>query len=160
MVLGDVLAGEVHRPADRVHQSRYRFEERRLPGAVGAEERDELALPDLEVDAEQHLRLVVGDAQVAHHQQQVGAGAQPLGPQLGGGLEHLQGVVGVVLHEAVRRAQDQAADDPERHRRDEAPPDAVVVGHPGHAGEDEQEPHTGDDEHVAEAVRQGPDPRR
>ena len=33
------------------------LEQGRLPGAVGAEQRDDLALVDLEVDAEEHLHL-------------------------------------------------------------------------------------------------------
>ena len=40
-------------------------EERRLPGAVGAEKRHDLALVDLEVDVEQHLRLSVRHVEAA-----------------------------------------------------------------------------------------------
>ena len=36
-------------------EARDRLEQRRLAGAVGAEQGDDLALVDLEVDAEEHL---------------------------------------------------------------------------------------------------------
>ena len=44
-------------------------QQRRLAGAVGAEQRDDLALLDVEVDAEQHLHAVVLDVDVAADEQ-------------------------------------------------------------------------------------------
>jgi len=58
---GDVAPVEVHAAADRLHQTGDGLEEGRLAGAVGAEQGDDLVLLDVEVDAEQHLDLVVGD---------------------------------------------------------------------------------------------------
>ena len=61
-------------PADGAQQ-------RRLAGAVRAEEGDELALLDVEVDVEQHLRAVVGDVDVAADDHLVAARARgPVGP--------------------------------------------------------------------------------
>ena len=49
-------------PADRLQQ-------RRLAGAVRAEQRDDLALVDLDVDTEQHLPAAVPDVEAADQQQ-------------------------------------------------------------------------------------------
>ena len=57
------------------------LEQRRLAGAVGAEQGDDLALPHLEVDAEEHLHLVVGD---------VDAAAQSSGPLAGSARARLE----------------------------------------------------------------------
>ena len=46
-------------PADDAQQ-------RRLAGAVGAEQRERLALVHVEADVEQHLHLAVGEVEVAH----------------------------------------------------------------------------------------------
>ena len=62
----------VTRPSDRRPQARHRGQQRRLPRSVGAEQRDDLAGADVEVDAEQHLHAVVVDVEVAHPEQCVG----------------------------------------------------------------------------------------
>ena len=49
-------------PADGVEQ-------RRLAGTVGAEQRHDLALVDLHVDAEEHLHVAVGHLDVADEQE-------------------------------------------------------------------------------------------
>ncbi len=70
--LGDVLAGEAHGATRRRGEPGDGPQHRGLAGAVGAEERDHLALVDLEVDAEQHLGLSVGDVDPRDGQQRVG----------------------------------------------------------------------------------------
>ena len=50
-------------PADGLQQPRDGRQQRRLPGAVRAEQGDDLAFGDVEVHAEQHLGAAVGDAE-------------------------------------------------------------------------------------------------
>ena len=61
-------------PADRLEQ-------RRLAGPVGAEQGDDLALVDLEVDVEQHLHVAVAHVQAPDEQH--------LGPALAPLVQHL-----------------------------------------------------------------------
>ena len=56
--LSDVDPVEENRATARRDQSRDGFQQRRLASAVGAEERDGLALLHLEVDTEEDLRRV------------------------------------------------------------------------------------------------------
>src|SRR5205807_4263730 len=58
---GDVVAVESDLAGARVDEPGYGLEQRRLAGAVGAEEGHDLPLLDLEVDAEEHLHRPVGD---------------------------------------------------------------------------------------------------
>ena len=58
-------AGHLHLAARRAHEPARGLDERRLPGAVGAQQPDELALADLEVHAAQRLGRAVALAQVA-----------------------------------------------------------------------------------------------
>ena len=53
----------------RLDQTGDRLQQRRLAGAVGAEQRDDLAFVDLEVHAEQHLHAVVVHVDVADEEQ-------------------------------------------------------------------------------------------
>ncbi len=62
----DVLAGEAHRALRWVSRSGDRLEQRRLAGAVGAEQGDDLALVDVEVEPEQDLHGPVGRVEVSH----------------------------------------------------------------------------------------------
>ena len=56
----DVFAGELHRARGRLHQPADALEQRRLAGAVRAEQRDDLVLAHAEVDVEQDLHRPVG----------------------------------------------------------------------------------------------------
>ena len=67
--VGHVAAVEDDRAAARLDEAGDRLQQRRLPGAVGAEQGDDLALVDLEVDAEQHLHAVVVHVDAPHEQQ-------------------------------------------------------------------------------------------
>ena len=67
--VGDVAPVEEDGAADRVDQPADGLEQRRLAGAVGAEQGDDLALRDLDVDAEEDLHRVVGDVDALAHQQ-------------------------------------------------------------------------------------------
>ena len=67
--VGDLAPVEDHRAAVGLDHAGDRLQQRRLAGAVRAEQRDDLALVDLEVDAEQHLHAAVGDVEPAHEQQ-------------------------------------------------------------------------------------------
>ena len=67
--VGGVAPVEHDRPAVGGHHAGDGLQERRLAGAVGAEQRDDLALVDLEVHAEQHLDVVVAHVDVADEQQ-------------------------------------------------------------------------------------------
>ena len=93
--VGDVAAVEEDRPADRVDQPADRLEQRRLAGAVGAEQRDDLALADLDVDAEQHLHPVVRHVEPAHGQQRAVARARAAAVELGRRRERRQRLLGV-----------------------------------------------------------------
>ena len=55
------LPSKMMLPRSGRDEARDRAQQRRLAGAVRAEQRDDLALADLEVDAEQHLHLAVRD---------------------------------------------------------------------------------------------------
>src|ERR671910_427116 len=67
--VGHVAPVKPHGTAAGLHQARHSLEQRRLAGAVGAEEGHDLALVDLEVDPEQHLHVVVVDVDVTAQQQ-------------------------------------------------------------------------------------------
>ena len=89
--VGDVAPVEDDRAAVGLDQPGDGLEQRRLAGAVGAEQGDDLALADLEVDAEQHLHVAVGDVELADEQQlgpALPALVQRLGPG-GGRRPHL-----------------------------------------------------------------------
>ena len=72
--LRDVLAHEPHGAPTRWREAGDRPQHRGLPGAVGAEQGDHLALADLQVDAEQHLGLPVGHVDPLDRQQRRRAG--------------------------------------------------------------------------------------
>ena len=121
--VGDVAAVENDRTAVGFHHTADRLQQRALASAVGAQQRNDLAFLDVEVDAEQHLPAAVARVEIAD-QQQVGLAAAALVQRLaagGRGLPHLRdvGVDGV-----LRRAQNEAADDEQRHQREHAPADA------------------------------------
>ena len=56
-------------PPDGPGDARYRLQQRRLAGAVRAEQGDDLALADVEVDAEQHLHVAVAHVEAPHVEQ-------------------------------------------------------------------------------------------
>ena len=67
--VGDVAAVEHDGAAGRLLDAADGPQQRRLARAVGAQQGDDLALLDVEVDAEQHLHAVVFDVDVAAHEQ-------------------------------------------------------------------------------------------
>ena len=66
---GHVDAVEDDRAAVGLDDPRDGAQQRRLAGAVGAEQGDDLALVHLEVDVEQHLHAAVADVEVADEEQ-------------------------------------------------------------------------------------------
>ncbi len=67
--MGDVSTVELDRALDGIHQAGDRLQQGGLPGPVGAEEGDDLALADLHVHPEQHPHLVVGDLDAPAHEE-------------------------------------------------------------------------------------------
>jgi len=55
----EVLAGENHRPRHPAQEARDGAQQRRLAGAVGTEQRDDLTGADGEIDAVQHADLAI-----------------------------------------------------------------------------------------------------
>ena len=70
-VAGDVPAGERHRTGTRLLEARDDAQQRRLAGAVRAEEGEGLAVAHVERDSEQHLQLAVREVDVADGEQRV-----------------------------------------------------------------------------------------
>ena len=66
---GDVRAGEPHRAGVGFDHSGDQVEQRRLPRAVRADDRDDAAGPDGEIDILQRLDAAIGLAQAAHLEQ-------------------------------------------------------------------------------------------
>ena len=62
-VLGQVVAGDAHRAAVGADQGREDLDDRRLARAVGAEQREDRPLGDLEIDAVEHEVLAEGLAE-------------------------------------------------------------------------------------------------
>ena len=144
--VGHVAAVEHDRAVRRLDQPRDALQEGRLARAVGAEQRDDLALVDLEVDVEEHLHAVVTDVEVAHEQQ--------LGETLAAQVRDLRlrrgrrpHPVDVGLHVQRCRRERPRADQEDRHHDQEALADAPVVGDVAdeqqrrHAGHDEERRH-------------------
>ena len=108
-------------PLARLDEAGDRLEQRRLAGAVGAEQRDDLALVDLEVDVEEHLHAVVVHVDAAAR-----AGASPALAAL---VERLLTRAAADVHTrrmsarrlATRRRRDERADEEDRRRRAAAP---------------------------------------
>ena len=71
---GDVLAGEDDRAAARARLAEDRHHHRRLAGAVGADQGDDLAFVDVDVDALERLDLAVEGLDAAHRSSGLGAG--------------------------------------------------------------------------------------
>ena len=65
---GEVATVEQDAAGGRLHQPHDRLDGRTFSRAVGAEQRDDLALLDREAHAVQHLDLAVGDAQVINRE--------------------------------------------------------------------------------------------
>ena len=66
---GDALSQKGQRSAPAAHQARYGFERGGLPGAVGADQRDDLALVDLKAHALDGVDRAVKDVQIRNLQQ-------------------------------------------------------------------------------------------
>ena len=73
---GDVVAGELDRARIGNEEAGNSVVERRLAGAVGADQAGELAFLDAEVDAVEHRRAVEGVAQVADLEQAHAVGSR------------------------------------------------------------------------------------
>ena len=101
-------------------------QQRRLAGAVRAEEGDALALGDLEVDAEEDLDAAVADVEVADGQQRCAPGVALGGVRGAGGgrLPHLGDVVG---DRVLRASQQEAADEEGRHEQEHARPGGSML---------------------------------
>ena len=146
--VGDVRAVEEDRAVDRRRpRPEMALEQRRLAGAVGAEQGDDLALVDLEVDVEQHLHAVVVRRR--------GCGRPAAWPRRGcaGGRTsacaavEVHTFVDVALHIGRGRGQHHGADQEHRDHHEQPRADAVAVGDPAdhvqgdQAREDEQRRH-------------------
>ena len=84
---GHVLAGEAHLPGAR-QQAGHGAQQGGLAGAVGAEQRDDLAGADRELDVAQHDDLAVAGRQAAHLQQGFTRAVQA-NPFFRGGAMHI-----------------------------------------------------------------------
>ena len=127
--VGDVAAVEDDRALVGRDQAGDRLEQRRLAGAVGAEQRHDLALVDLEVDVEQHLHVAVADVEAPDEQQLGlalrGAGAAPrCGPRPPSTPGRCRG------DQVAGRGDDQAADQEHRRHQRHAPAHAPRVRRP------------------------------
>ncbi len=88
------------------------LERGRLPGSVGAEQREDLAPPHLEADVEEHLDVPVAEVDVVELQDRDGLGIRGLAPVLLLLLLELEDDEGEVVADEVRAADDhEAADD-------------------------------------------------
>ena len=84
---GDVAAGEFNRALAGARIAADRHHQRGFAGAVGADQRDDLALVDLEIDALERHHAAVEGLHAAHRQERSCHGAASLLPPLkGGGL--------------------------------------------------------------------------
>ena len=79
LLAGDRRAVEPDRAAADLDQPAGALEQRRLAGAVGAEQRHDLALVHLEVDAEEDLHRAVGDLDLLARQHDRRVGDEPVG---------------------------------------------------------------------------------
>ncbi|MEY9246242.1 hypothetical protein ABIF27_006897 [Bradyrhizobium elkanii] len=66
---GDVAAVELDRAGAGARPAEDRHHQRRLAGAVGADQGDDLAAIDLDIDALQRLDLAIRRAHAAHREQ-------------------------------------------------------------------------------------------
>ena len=82
-------------------------QDRRLAGAVGAEQREHLALPHLEADVEEHLHRTVGEVDVGHLERRDLGRRFLLAPVLVHLLPQLGDDEGQVVADEARAAQDQ-----------------------------------------------------
>ena len=121
--VGRVAAVEDDRPTRRGREPGDGAQQRRLARTVRAEQRDDLALVDLDVDAEQHLHAVVRDVEVLDHQQ-LRLPAPPRRERGGlrdGRAAHALDVVG---DERTCRGKDERADEEDRDQHHERGADA------------------------------------
>ena len=125
--VGGVAPVEHDRPAVGGHHAGDGLQERRLPCAVGAEQRHDLALVDLEVHAEEHLDVVVAHVDVAD-EQQLHLAPRSLEADLGLGRGRGPHPADVGLHERASRRQDGRADQEDRDHDQHALPDPVAIG--------------------------------
>ena len=152
--VGDVAAVEddgavigLDHPADGPQQ-------RRLAGAVGAEQRHDLALADLDLHVGEHGDAVVADAELAHREQRQPAGVavhEHLGPGAHGGPH----VAHVALDETAGAGHDEAADGEDRDQDEQAVAEADRVAQRADAREDE-EPRQDEERPDGEADRAHP----
>ena len=146
--MGHVTAVEDDRSAGRLDETGDRAEQRRLSGAVRPEERDDLALVDLEVDAEQHLNAVVVHVDTTY-EEELGPPSLPFvhGLRLCGRCRPHSSDVARDLRPG--RGEDESAKHEHRRCRQQRAPDAVGIGDPADHGEQEQagdDPRGGDSE--------------
>ena len=157
----DVTTVEHDDAARRIDEASDGFEERRLAGAVGAEQRDDFAAPNLEVDAEQHLHAVVGNGDALALQQRVVLLTRAaLGADARDERQRVQGRLRIAGNVFLGRRKDEPADYPVGRRREQTPADAVVVGDARDRKDDEQHPDAGDEEQERPGERQRPHPGR
>ena len=99
------------------------FSKRALAGAVRAEQGDDLAFFDVDVDTEQHLTAVVAGIEAAH-QQQVALAVPALVQGLAARRRRPPHLGDVGVDHRAGAAQDEAADHEQRNEHEHAPADS------------------------------------
>ena len=94
--MGDVVPFDGDGAVARSHQPRHRAQQGRLAGAVRAEQHDDLARADVEIDTEEHLDAVVLDVEPAHCDRALGSAMHRRCPRRStrGSLGHFPGRLG------------------------------------------------------------------
>ncbi len=126
--VGDVAAVEDDGAAVGLDHAADGPQQRRLARPVGADQGDDLALADLDLDVGEHGDAVVADAELADGEEREPAGVavpQHLGPGAHGGPH----VADVALDEAAGAGHDEAADDEDGDQDEEAVAEADRVAH-------------------------------
>ncbi len=133
----DLTTVEHDRPAIGLDDAADRLQERRLAGAVRAEQRHDLALDEFHVDAVQHAPAGVPGLDTAEQEQRALALAA-LVEQFGAGGGRAPHLGDVALDHLGDAAQDDAADDEHREHDEHPDPDRPLVGDPADQWQDRQ----------------------
>ena len=131
-------------------------QQRRLAGAVGADEGDDLPLADLDGHVGQDDDAVVADAELAHGQERQPAGV-PVDQHLGPGAHGGPHVLHVAGDEAAGAGHDEPADDEDGDQDEQAVAEAHCVAH---RPDDREHEEAGQHEERADGEADGAHPRR
>ena len=157
---GDVVAVEEDAAALRRHETRDRLQHRGLPGAVGAEEGDDLALGHVEV---RPRRAPASGRTRRRGRGHAAAAPDQRRPRRPPSRRQRATPTRLSVSSATNLAavaEDEATDHPVGPEGEHTPPDALVVRQRAHTGAVEQDGHAEDEEQRAETERQRAGPRR